>query len=78
MIVCMLLWLWNRKDLNQTLFSFVGFLLALLYYRSVPLKILQFYSGFDLWTLLLVKFGLVCVVGIPTLQMYTSMSPPKF
>ena len=77
MIVCMLLWLWNRKDLNQTLFPFLGFLLALLYYRSVLLKVLQFYGEFDLWTLLLVKFGMVCVVGVPTLQMYTSMSPPK-
>lgn len=77
MIICMLLWLWSRKDLNHPLVPFLAVLLTVLYYRAVMLRVLQFYSGFDLWTMLLVKFGLVCVVGIPTLQMYTTMSPPK-
>ena len=77
MIVCMLLWLWNRKDLNHTLFPFLASLIVLIYYRPVLFRILQYYAGVDLWTLLIIKFGLVCVLGVPTLQLYTPMSPPK-
>jgi len=74
MVVCMLLWLWNRKDLNHVLFPFLAFLLTLVYYRSVLLRVLQYYGGLDSWTLLMLKFGLVCATGVPTVQMYTSMS----
>lgn len=77
MIICMLLWLWNRKDLNRPLVPFLAVLLTLLFYRSLLLRVLQFYFDFDLWTLLFMKFSSVCVVGVPTLQMYTTMSPPK-
>ena len=77
MVICMLLWLWNRKDLNRPLLPFLAGMLTLLYYRSVILRVVQFYAGLDLWTMLLVKFGIVCAVGVPTLQMYTTMSPPK-
>lgn len=77
MIVCMLLWLWNRKDLSHSLFPVLALLLLLIFYRSVLLRVLQYYFGVDLWTLLVIKFVLVCVLGIPALQMYTVMSPPK-
>lgn len=77
MIVCMLLWLWSRKDLNHRLFPFLATLLTLLFYRSVLVRLLQFYCGLDHWHLLYVKFGLVCILGTPTLHMYTTMSPPK-
>ena len=77
MIICMLLWLWSRKDLNRPLLPVLAGFLALLYYRSVLLRVVHFYGELDLWTLLLVKFCLVFAVGVPTLQMYTTMSPPK-
>ena len=76
MIIGMLLWLWNRKDLNRSLFPFLAFLLTVIYYRPVILRTLQYYGGFDMWTMLLIKFGMVCITGVITLQMYTTMSPP--
>ena len=76
MVVCMLLWLWSRKDLNPSLLPFLFFLLAFICYRPVLLRMLQHYADLDLWTLLLFKFGLVMVVGIVTLQMYTALAPP--
>ena len=73
----MLLWLWSRKDLNPSLLPFLVFLLSLLCYRPVLVRVLQHYADLDLWTLLVIKFGLVMLVGVVTLQMYTTLAPKK-
>ncbi|XP_064407746.1 BOS complex subunit TMEM147-like [Halichondria panicea] len=73
-VVNMLLWLWNRKDLNKSLLPLLATFLLVIYYRPVLLEIVQLYYGMDPWGLIIAKLLFVTVTGVVTLRMYGSMS----
>ncbi len=73
-VINMLLWLWNRKDLNKSLLPLLVMFLLVIYYRPVLLEIVQLYYGMDPWGLIIAKLLFVTVTGVVTLRMYGPMS----
>ena len=77
MVISTLLWLWNRKDLNKSLFPLVAFLLTFICYHPLVIQAVHHYYGVDPWIVLLVKFVMVIMTGTVSLQMYTAINPPQ-
>lgn len=70
----MLVWLYNRNDLNKSFVPVVMTLLALSCYRPLIVEILIHAVGLGSWTLLLAKAIFTSTVGVIALQMYLGMS----
>lgn len=70
----MLVWLYNRNDLNKSFIPVVITLLALSCYRPLIVEILIHAVGLGSWTLLLAKALFTCLVGTVALQMYLGMA----
>ncbi|KAL4228467.1 hypothetical protein ACF0H5_011514 [Mactra antiquata] len=70
----MLVWLYNRNDLNKSFVPVVMTLLMLSCYRPLIVEILTHAVGLGSWTLLFAKALFTSLVGTIALQMYLGMS----
>ena len=77
MVISTLLWLWNRKDLNKSLFPLVALLLTFICYHPLVIQAIRHYYGVDPWIVLVTKFLMVIMTGTVSLQMYTAINPPQ-
>ncbi|KAK3581003.1 hypothetical protein CHS0354_013897 [Potamilus streckersoni] len=70
----MLVWLYNRNDVNKSFVPIVMTLLAMSCYRPLIVEILIHAVGLGSWPLLLAKAVFTGCIGAITLQMYLGMS----
>ncbi|XP_060600054.1 BOS complex subunit TMEM147-like [Ruditapes philippinarum] len=70
----MLVWLYNRNDLNKSFVPVVMALLGLSCYRPLIVEILTHAVGLGSWTLLVAKAFFTGLVGTIAVQMYLGMA----
>lgn len=73
-VTAMLVWLYNRNDLNKSVVPVVLSLLALSCYRPLIVEILIHAIGLGSWTLLFAKALFTSLTGAVALQIYLGMA----